>query len=65
MHKHRLESIERVVINGSLGGYAYHTIKHGSQRSVLELILFNIFINDLDGWIDQVGMSMLEERIGI
>lgn len=35
------------------------------KRSVLELILFNIFINDLDGWIDQVGMSMLEERIGI
>lgn len=44
-----------------LGGY----IKYGSHRSVLELLLFNIFINDLHDWIDQVGMSMLEERSGI
>lgn len=42
-----------------LGGF----INHGSKGSVLQLILFNTFINDPDDWIDQVGMTMLEESM--
>lgn len=40
-------------------------IKHGSQKPVLYLILFNIFINDINDSTDQLGMNMLEEQTRI
>jgi len=42
-----------------LGGY----YEHGSQTSVRKLILFNIFINDPDDWIVQVGMSIWKKGL--